>query len=58
MSTQPQSQKPQLLMSRPDLAALPGLTVPAGYTMRSSRPQDGVHWAAIINATFGTDLPS
>ena len=43
----------QLRMVRPDLENLPALEVPAGYAVRTYQDGDDVHWANIINASFG-----
>jgi len=46
---------PQLCMKRDDLAGLPPVVLPEGYTLRSSIDSDGVYWALILNETFGGD---
>lgn len=43
----------QLRMSRPDLENLPEIQIPEGYSVRTYKPGDEVHWARIINASFG-----
>lgn len=44
---------PQLSMRRPSLADLPPLVIPEGYTLRTYRPGDGVHWERVIGESFG-----
>jgi mycothiol synthase len=44
--------KPQLCMKRPCLDGLPEITLPPGYTIRTSREGDGPHWARIIRESF------
>lgn len=51
--TEPTQLLPQLVMRRDDLAGLPPVALPAGYTLRTSRAGDGAHWARILNASFG-----
>src|SRR5437763_189868 len=46
---------PQLCMRRPDLANLPDMALPAGYTIRTSHEGDGQHWARIIRISFAND---
>ncbi len=46
------SQK-QLRMERSDLTHLPEIEIPEGYALRIYQADDEVHWARIINATFG-----
>lgn len=40
-------------MRRDDLAGLPPVELPAGYTLRSSLPGDGCCWSSILNEAFG-----
>jgi mycothiol synthase len=44
---------PQLRMLRPTLAALPALTLPAGFALRSFQPGDEAHWDRVLSASFG-----
>jgi len=44
---------PQLVMKRDNLAELPALQLPEGYTLRTCRQGDGIHWAQILNESFG-----
>ncbi len=37
----------------PDLEQLPEIQIPEGYAVRSYRPGDEIHWARIIDASFG-----
>jgi mycothiol synthase len=46
---------PQLCMQRDDLEHLPEIELPPGYSLRTSQPGDGVHWAAIMNEAFRGD---
>jgi len=43
----------QLRMVRPNLENLPKLVLPTGYVMRTYQEGDKVHWANIINDSFG-----
>ena len=43
----------QLRMVRLNLEQLPALEIPEGYGMRTYQDGDDVHWANIINASFG-----
>jgi len=43
----------QLRMIRPNLDELPKIQIPKGYAIRTYEPGDEVHWAEIINASFG-----
>ena len=43
----------QLRMVRPDLNDLPELQLPEGYEIRTYREGDDVHWANVINNSFG-----
>lgn len=43
----------QLRMVRPNLENLPELELPVGYSMRTYREGDEVHWARIISDSFG-----
>ena len=43
----------QLRMVRPNLEGLPELEIPEGYGMRTYQEGDDVHWANVINASFG-----
>lgn len=43
----------QLRMIRPNLDELPEIKVPKEYEIRTYKPGDEVHWARIINASFG-----
>ena len=43
----------QLRMVRPNLEDLPELQLPSGYSMRTYREGDEVHWAHIISDSFG-----
>jgi len=40
-------------MKRTGLDGLPDVVLRDGYTLRSSQPGDGAHWARIINEAFG-----
>lgn len=42
-------------MKRPTLEDLPDIALPPGYTVRTSRAGDGVHWARIIRESFAND---
>lgn len=43
----------QLRMVRPNLENLPKLELPSGYGMRTYLEGDEIHWARIINDSFG-----
>ena len=43
----------QLRMVRPDLNDLPELQLPEGYELRTYQEGDDVHWANVINNSFG-----
>ena len=43
----------QLRMRRPDMRNLPEIQIPEGYAVRTYEPGDEIHWARIINASFG-----
>lgn len=43
----------QLRMVRPDLKDLPKLELPTGYSLRTYREGDDIHWANIISDSFG-----
>ena len=43
----------QLRMIRPNLNDLPELQLPEGYEMRTYQEGDDVHWANVINNSFG-----
>lgn len=43
----------QLRMVRPNLKDLPKLELPTGYSLRTYRDGDEVHWANIISDSFG-----
>lgn len=44
---------PQLVMKRKTLDGLPELALPDRYALRTCREGDGVHWARILNESFG-----
>jgi mycothiol synthase len=44
---------PQLCMKRHDLENLPEIVLPPGYTLRTSQAGDSIHWATILQETFG-----
>jgi len=46
---------PQLYMKRDNLDGLAPVVLPEGYTLRTSLPGDGKHWALILNESFGGD---
>lgn len=48
-----QQHESQLLMVREDLSALPEMTLPEGYRLRSLQPGDEEAWERIITASFG-----
>ena len=43
----------QLKMIRPDLEDLSEIQIPEGYSVRTYKSGDEVHWARIIDASFG-----
>lgn len=47
--------KPQLCMCLESLDGLAGVALPEGYSVRTSREGDGIHWARIIRESFGDD---
>jgi len=48
--------KPQLVMKRTDLAGLPEICLPDGYTIRCYEEGDGPAWEQIIGASFGRQV--
>jgi len=42
-------------MAKPDLDALPGVSLPPGYEVRSYLPGDGRHWRRILAESFAGD---
>ena len=46
---------PQLCMRRSTLEHLPDIVLAPGYSIRTSQPGDGVHWARILRESFRND---
>lgn len=44
---------PQLVMKRNNLARLPPVVLPDGYTLRTNADVDGASWSLILNESFG-----
>ncbi|NCO35949.1 MAG: hypothetical protein AUJ92_03790 [Armatimonadetes bacterium CG2_30_59_28] len=55
MTQDTQPLQPQLCMELRTLSDLPAVTLPDGYTVRTSREGDGHHWARIIRESFADD---
>ncbi len=52
MAKTAQNVAPQLCMQRQTLEGLPEIALPPGYTIRTSRDGDGLHWGRIISEAF------